>query len=351
MSPLPRLTHPPLLLLYASLTIPINCMKASIACGRTWAWSSTEAWAWEWEWAWHWEPLAKNSKVRWLVWSRRCHRHSHNQSDTTQWQRFANGCLTPLPPAPLPLPTPFPSPSLFTLTLFSNALLPCLLRFFFFLPCCYSAFFGFLLRDRKGKVGEGKGWGDNCCLALTASLHLNSLVCNAFFDLTSCFNVAASSTWVCECACVCACVCVRVYVCVLRRMRNVDCICVQRGVCAILITMCNKCQRHKKTSLKSKSSTWRRREGREGGGGVWLGEVKEVEEEPVSGCMNLLKAHKMQSIFSGITHKSGRKTQALTASLHLSFPLSLSLSLFASFTHSVQRGRHFRCKLAHATLH
>lgn len=110
----------------------------------------------------------------------------------------------------------------------------------FFLPCCYFAFFGFLLRDRKGKVGGGEGWGDNCCLALTASLHLNSLVCNAFFDLTSCFNVAASSTWVC----------VRVYVCVLRRMRNVDCICVQRGVCAILITMCNKCQRHKKTSLK-----------------------------------------------------------------------------------------------------
>lgn len=143
--------------------------------------------------------------------------------------------------SPLPLPSPFASPSLFTLTLFSNALLPCLLRFlFFFLPCCYSAFFGFLLRDRKGKVCGGEGWGDNCCLALTASLHLNSLVCNAFFDLTSCFNVAASSTWVC----------VRVYVCVLRRMRNVDCICVQRGVCAILITMCNKCQRHKKTSLK-----------------------------------------------------------------------------------------------------
>lgn len=64
---------------------------------------------------------------------------------------------------------------------------------------------------------------------------------------------------------------------------------------------------------------------------MWLGEVKEVEEEPVSGCMNLLKAHKMQSIFSGITHKSGRKTQALTASLHLSFPRSLSLSLSLFF--------------------
>lgn len=245
MSPLPRLSHPPLLLLYASLTIPINCMKASIACGRTWAWSSTEAWAW------HWEPLAKNSKVRWLVWSRRCHRHSHSQSDTTQWQRFANGYLTPLPPAPLPLPTPFPSPSLFTLTLFSNALLPCLLRFlFFFCRVATLLFSVFYCGIERGRLGEGKGWGDNCCLALTASLHLNSLVCNAFFDLTSCFNVAASSTWVCECACVCACVCVRVYVCVLRRMRNVDCICVQRGVCAILITMCNKCQRHKKTSLK-----------------------------------------------------------------------------------------------------
>lgn len=68
---------------------------------------------------------------------------------------------------------------------------------------------------------------------------------------------------------------------------------------------------------------------------MWLGEVKEVEEETVSGCMNLLKAHKMQSIFSGITHKSGRKTQALTASLHLSFPRSLSLSLSLLLLHTL----------------
>lgn len=44
-----------------------------------------------------------------------------------------------------PLPTPFPSPSLFTLTLFSNALLPCLLRFLFFFAVLLLCFFRFFI--------------------------------------------------------------------------------------------------------------------------------------------------------------------------------------------------------------
>lgn len=77
----------------------------------------------------------------------------------------------------------------------------------------------------------------------------------------------------------------------------------------------------------------KRREGRRDREGVWVEEVIAVKEEPVSGCMNLLKAYKMQSIFSGITYKSGRKTQAVTASLSLSLPLSHYL--FLSLTHTL----------------
>lgn len=80
---------------------------------------------------------------------------------------------------------------------------------------------------------------------------------------------------------------------------------------------------------------------------MWLGEVKEVEKEPVSGCMNLLKAHKMQSIFSGITHKAEEKHKLLqrhfispSPSPSLSLPLLHTLCSVAGTSAANWRTRH-----------